>query len=204
MEHETEQEQEQEIEVGFDHEADSLEELFLSEEDEGELAGLLRAMAPAPLRTIPSEEEENETATSTSLIMDFADLDSLLAESITTSTKKAEVIRARKALQRGNVIGAERAKLQAIVAKWELEREWNVVGQDALFETQQCKCGNVQYHFLGFFQKQQHRTSAITPWLTVDEGTRTLEELPRGIKEELFQVPICIKCAVRSGWGVPV
>ena len=176
------------------------EELFLGDAEVDELAGYLTSLLAKPKKEITTEEEE----AALDITVGFDDLDSLLADSMTNISKKAEVTRARKALHRGNVIGEERAKLQAIVAKWELEKEWNVVGADALFEVQQCKCGNVQHHFLGFFQKQEHRTSKITRWLAAVDGVRTLEDLTKGIKEELFEVPVCIKCAVKQGWGVAV
>ena len=156
--------------------------------------------------TTTEEEQEldQQAEASANFGDDLSDLDALLGESLELRKGKFEVSAARKALRRNNHTGTERALLMAIVSRWEIAREWEVEGQDAVFEAQRCACcGNIQHHFLGVFQRQKSKAEPnCYRWLSSDHASYVTAELSRGIKEDFSEVPMCIKCSVKQGWGV--
>jgi hypothetical protein len=107
---------------------------------------------------------------------------------------------ARKRLARGDVGEAERLAIEATVRKWDMERVWTAEASVAWFAVQQCACGGKHKHFVGYFQRQSHRTSKIMRWQRTDASGVMLSNLPKELKEEIEQVTICSECCGISGW----
>jgi hypothetical protein len=139
-----------------------------------------------------------DTSTSASSSNNF-DLDSLLDESIKLRAEAGNIKGAREALAKGGMSAAERDAVQATVRAWELRREWTPVASTLLFSRQMCQtCKSFHTHTLGYFQKQQHRTTGIMRWIAAIKPID--KSLPREAKYEDSLVAICHECADLEDW----
>lgn len=146
------------------------------------------------------------TTTAATPILDFMSLDDLLADAMSAvsnaaklKTEAASVRAARKTLasSASQLNTTDRDLLKAIVASWEITREWTATANTAMFDVQQCNCGSHHSHFTGFFQQQEHRHSKISRWIQAPSSS----DLPKNRKENCTDVGICGDCAATQGWG---
>jgi hypothetical protein len=128
-------------------------------------------------------------------------LDSLLAESMEAISKEQGMRAARKRLARGDVGEVDRLAIEATLKKWDMERVWLAQASVVLFAVQQChNCGASHRHFVGYFERQSHRTSKIMRWQRVEYSSVVMSGLPRESKEETEQVALCYDCSQSLGW----
>jgi len=128
-------------------------------------------------------------------------LDSLLAESMSAVRQEQATKEARKRLARTDCSDADRLAAEALVKKWDLERVWTAEASVAWFAVQQCSvCGCAHEHFIGYFERQSHRTSKIMRWQRIDAAAVAVSKLPRELKEEVERVDLCSVCCHTSGW----
>lgn len=137
-------------------------------------------------------------ATGTSgVVDDFDDLDQLLKESLSSKSDAKRVQSARRALASKSATDSEREELSKLVAEWELKREWTPVSNTIMFEAQRCcNCGSAHEHFIGFFQRQEHKVSKITRWVKAVHN----DSLGKEVKISESPVGICSNCRSSRGW----
>lgn len=129
--------------------------------------------------------------------LDF--IDELLLDGAAVRAEKEAVRAARASLARGNLLQTEREELQRIVAGWEMSKEWEPVADEVHFSVQLCSsCSTRQSHYIGQFQKQQHRHHAIERWVRADTSTKA--NLPKGRKEFVTATSLCENCCADYGW----
>lgn len=122
-------------------------------------------------------------------------LDSLLADSMAAVAREQKVKESRKRLAKGNLGEQERLEIEATVQRWDLERVWTPEASVAAFQVQRCaNCGSLHHHFVGYFQRQSHKTSAIMRWQRTDASQIATSQLPRERKEDVSEVPLCHSC----------
>lgn len=128
-------------------------------------------------------------------------LESLLAESLDTIHKRAEVKDLRKRKAAGNLrTGKELEEANTKIREWEMAREWKAAANVAMFNVQQCSCGSTHSVFSGWFQRQAHRSSKINRWIRPD--AEPLASLPKERQDlHLPNTTICASCAASQGYG---
>jgi hypothetical protein len=125
------------------------------------------------------------------------DLNKLLCDSLRAKDDAKRVTEARKRLAAGGLDTAERDATRALVAKWEIEREWNATSNTMMLEVQHCAhCGSQHKHFVGLFQQQEHKTSKISRWVKASLDPK----LGKNVKENVSHTGICATCAPLQGW----
>lgn len=133
-------------------------------------------------------------------ITDFADLDALLADSMQAKQDAIRIKEIRKKRAGGGMLPHESLVASAKIREWDLKREWNPSADVAFFHTQHCaSCGSAHTHFTGIYQKQRHRTLAIDRWIKSDSVSN--KGLPKEVKNEDENVPLCSDCTTSSGWS---
>lgn len=133
---------------------------------------------------------------------DELSLDSLLADSMKNVAQDKKLKESRQRLAKGGLSDSERSEIEAKVAEWELARLWNPAASVACFDVQVCQCGSKHEHFIGYFQRQLHKTSKIDRWVRVDRAAVMASTLPREIKRTEYPTEICADCAgLLHGWG---
>ena len=129
-------------------------------------------------------------------------LDDLFAESLASLQEKADTKAARALLSNGTKLStAERDAIQDSVRNFELKREWVAQAHVVMFSRQCCKsCGEFHSTFLGFFQRQVHKTSKVERWVASTRPTETT--LPRESKYQDEMAEMCQECAFNIGFDV--
>ena len=131
---------------------------------------------------------------------DFS-LDDLLAESMADKRKADEVKGARVAVAKGGLSQADKDALTASIRSWEAKREWHPQASVVMFARQQCLgCGQFHTQFLGWFQRQKHRTSQIERWIPSIKPHD--DKLARESKYQDSHAEVCEDCAEHLGFEV--
>ena len=134
----------------------------------------------------------------------FADLEDLLAESMSAKADRLKLKEGRKTLKdnRASLSGRELMQLNDDIRRIELSREWLPCADVAMFHVQTCQCcGNVSAAFTGFFQRQSHRNlHQLDRW--VEHPEMDSSGLPKEIKNIDAEVPLCAFCIVDE-FGYP-
>ena len=131
---------------------------------------------------------------------DFS-LDDLLAESMADKRRADEVKIARISVAKGGLPQADRDALTASIRSWEAKREWLPRAAVVMFARQQCQgCGQFHTQFLGWFQRQQHRTSKVERWIPSIKPQD--EKLLRESKYQDSHSEMCEDCAEALGFDV--
>lgn len=131
----------------------------------------------------------------------FSDLDNLLNDALQLAGGKAKARAFRQRLANGLYTAAEKAEMEAYVRKWDIQREWQPQADTVMFDTEVCThCGHSHSHFVGYFERQRHRETAIDRWLSSTEPTARGSKLPKERKVEIRQVPVCIECCSEGGY----
>jgi hypothetical protein len=126
-------------------------------------------------------------------------LDALLTESMESKQQRENIKASRRRISSGLSNAKEKEELQAAIRAYELKREWRACANVAMFSVQCClSCTKSQPHFLGYFQRQEHRTSKISRWIRGDQAP--IMELPKEVKENAEFVSTCMDCVTSSGW----
>jgi hypothetical protein len=121
-------------------------------------------------------------------------LDSLLDESMQEVAKAKSAKAAKKALSKGLASVEETAALKKIVANWEIGRLWLPRATVVMFDVQRCtSCGLRHSHFVGFFQRQEHRSSNVMRWVRAAEAPMQAS-LPEEVKENEHLTEVCAGC----------
>jgi hypothetical protein len=157
-----------------------------------------RAIEAEALEDLEKEVEALEEALDFALGARAGDgefsLDALLQESLreVAATQKAKA--AKKALKTGLATAEEAAMLQQLVANWEIGRLWLPRATVVMFDVQRCTtCGAKHSHFIGRFQRQEHRTSTAMRWVRASEAPMQAD-LPEEVKENEHLTDICASC----------
>jgi hypothetical protein len=121
-------------------------------------------------------------------------LDALLRESLQEVAAAQKVKAAKKALKTGLANAEETAMLQRLVANWEIGRLWLPRATVVMFDVQRCTtCGAKHSHFVGRFQRQEHRTSTAMRWVRASEAPMQAG-LPEEVKENEHLTDLCASC----------
>ena len=129
-------------------------------------------------------------------------LEGLLSEAMQDVNEAKRMKEARQKMLRGGMSPAQKLQLEQDLIKYELIKMWDVQAYSALFHTQLCQCcGSRNRHFLGYFQRQQHRSSMIDRWVIAGIEHLSAHKYPKEVKETLEVLPTCHTCAVVDGWG---
>ncbi len=128
-------------------------------------------------------------------------LDDLLAESM-ADKRRADVVKAsRFALSKGGLPSADREVIQAQVRSWEAKREWVPKASVVMFARQQCLgCGAFHTQFIGYFQRQTHRSTQADRWIASIKPQD--EKLLRESKYQDSHAEMCQDCAELAGFEV--
>ena len=133
---------------------------------------------------------------------DFADLTSLLVESVALREDKNLLKTARKTLKDNpnSLSGQEAQDLRDSVSRIEAAREWLPKAEVAFFSVQTCQCcGASSAVFAGFFQRQAHRSMRqLDRWVASPETGSS--HLPKEIKNQEVGIPACAYCIVSLGF----
>jgi len=128
-------------------------------------------------------------------------LEDLLTESMVDKRRADDVKAARFTLSKGGLPQADRDHIQATVRSWEAKREWQPQAAVVMFARQQCQsCGQFHTQFLGYFQRQTHRTTKADRWIASIKPQDTL--LLRESKYQDSHAEICEDCAEHLGFDV--
>jgi len=128
-------------------------------------------------------------------------LDALLAESMADKVRNETVKASRFALSKGGMPAADTAFIQAHVRSWEAKREWLPQAAVVMFARQQCTgCGQFHTQFLGYYQRQSHRTTKADRWVASVKPQDDL--LLRESKYQDSVAEICEDCAEHAGFDV--
>jgi hypothetical protein len=121
-------------------------------------------------------------------------LDALLQESLQEVAAAQKAKAAKKALKTGLATAEEAAMLQRFVANWEIGRLWLPRATVVMFDVQRCTtCGAKHSHFIGRFQRQEHRTSTAMRWVRASEAPMQAG-LPEEVKENEHLTDLCASC----------
>lgn len=128
-------------------------------------------------------------------------LDDLLADSM-QQKKDAEAVKlARSLLAKGGVPAESRKRMEEQIRSHEMKVQWTAKAAVAMFDRQWCaECGLCHIHFLGFFQRQEHKTSKIARWLKSPK--EQMGALPKETKYEDTEVETCEECALLAGYPI--
>lgn len=130
------------------------------------------------------------------------DLESLLVESLEEAETSAAVKAGRKRLIDRRITPKERTQIESVIKAWELTKEWRPAAAVHVFNTQRCGyCCSENSTYAGLFQRQIHRSSAITRWVTYPNGSGNSDGLPRENKRSVTESPVCIECCEEQGFG---
>lgn len=131
---------------------------------------------------------------------DFS-LDDLLAESMAEKRKSDEVKVARLSIAKGGLPQADRDALTESIRSWEARREWRPQAAVVMFSRQLCSgCGQYHTQFLGWFQRQTHRSSNIDRWIPSIKPHD--DKLLRESKYQDSYAETCEDCAEHLGFEV--
>lgn len=131
---------------------------------------------------------------------EFDDLESLLTESVKLQSEAQKYKDQRRTLSKSWLTAEERKAIEASVRSYELRREWFPQANTAMFTVQRCSsCSSLHHHFVGFFQRQEHRSKLASRWVKADMSL--IDSLPRERKENVEEVSTCITCCLNSLWG---
>jgi hypothetical protein len=131
----------------------------------------------------------------------FSDLDNLLSDALQLQGGKAKARAYRQRLANGFYTLAEKAEMEAYVRQWDVQREWRPQADAVMFDTEVCThCGRSHSHFVGYFERQRHRETAIDRWLSSTNPVGRGSRLPKERKVEIRQVPVCIECCAEGGY----
>jgi hypothetical protein len=121
-------------------------------------------------------------------------LDALLQESLQEAAAAQKAKAAKKALKTGLATTEETTMLQRLVANWEIGRLWLPRATVVMFDVQRCTtCGAKHSHFVGRFQRQEHRTSTAMRWVRASEAPMQVD-LPEEVKENEHLTDLCASC----------
>lgn len=131
---------------------------------------------------------------------DFADLESLLDESMKDAREKAQYKRDRETARKG-YSGLSKEEVEYCNTRmraFELAREWEVAEAIAVFAQFTCvRCDTARTAFTRLMERHQHRFVKTTSrWVTVKETK--LEEIQTVVEDR--QVPMCLDCCEELGF----
>jgi hypothetical protein len=155
-----------------------------------------RALEAEALEDLEKEVEELEEAMFRGLEAEDGEfsLDALLQESLQEVAAAQKAKAAKKALKTGLATAEEAAMLQRLVANWEIGRLWLPRATVVMFDVQRCTtCGAKHSHFIGHFQRQEHRTSTAMRWVRASEAPMQAD-LPEEVKENEHLTDLCASC----------
>jgi hypothetical protein len=155
-----------------------------------------RALEAEALEDLEKEAEELEEAMFRGLEAEDGEfsLDALLQESLQEVAAAQKAKAAKKALKTGLATAEEAAMLQRLVANWEIGRLWLPRATVVMFDVQRCTtCGAKHSHFIGRFQRQEHRTSTAMRWVRASEAPMQAG-LPEEVKENEHLTDLCASC----------
>lgn len=128
-------------------------------------------------------------------------LDDLLAESLAERKSHEEVKAGRAMLARGGLGAADTAAINNAVRDWESKREWHPKAAVVMFSRQKCLgCGQFHTQFLGFYERQRHRSSSLDRW--IKHFRPVTDQLPRESKYQDSYAEMCEDCAEHLGFEV--
>jgi len=162
---------------------------------------MYQATAPATLPESPLDSLEDLSSDLAITAANDFSLDDLLAESMTEKRKADEVKAGRVAIAKGGISKADSDAIQASIRSWEAKREWIPKAAVVMFSRQQClSCGSYHTQFLGWYQRQQHRSSSIQRWIASIKPTDS--KLLRESKYKDSHTEMCEDCAEAIGFEV--
>lgn len=133
-------------------------------------------------------------------------LDDLFAESMAEAKAVEEVKKARKAVTytgKDALTAEARNSLQMTIRSWEARREWKPAASVVMFSRQQCQsCGQFHTQFVGFFQRQEHRSLGTADRWIPSVRPQTWDKLPRESKYQDSHTELCEDCAEKLGFEV--
>ena len=131
---------------------------------------------------------------------EFDSLEALLSESVKLQSDAQRYKDQRRSLSKSWLTPEERRAIEASVHSYELRREWFPKANTVMFTVQRCvSCSSLHHHFIGYFQRQEHRTKLASRWVKAD--MTLIDTLPRERKENFEEVSTCIACCLNSQWG---
>jgi hypothetical protein len=155
-----------------------------------------RALEAEALEDLEKEAAELEEAMFRGLEAEDGEfsLDALLQESLQEVAAAQKAKAAKKALKTGLANAEEAAMLQRFVANWEIGRLWLPRATVMMFDVQRCTtCGTKHSHFVGRFQRQEHRTSTAMRWVRASEAPMQAG-LTEEVKENEHLTDLCASC----------
>jgi hypothetical protein len=130
----------------------------------------------------------------------FLDLGDLLSESMEQKTAREAEKELRKRVSRGNLPQAELAESQAILRRWDNQREWKRSKNLLVFNRQRCTgCGAYHQTLDGFFEQYTNTRLSNTVKMTAVQ-TFELPDLQKDVEYRDSEVAICHLCADIGGW----
>lgn len=129
------------------------------------------------------------------------DLDDLLADSM-QQRKDADAVKlSRSLLSKSGLDPEARKRMEAQVREHEMKVQWSAVAAVGMFSRQWCaECGLCHIQFIGYFQRQTHKTSKIVRWLKSTK--QQMDGLPKEAKYEDHEVETCEECAGAAGYPI--
>lgn len=130
----------------------------------------------------------------------FLDLGDLLTESLAQKAQRDKEKELRWLVSRGNMTKKEREEGQALLRRWDIQREW-VRGKNILvFTRQRCKgCGAYHQTLDGFFEQYTNNRLKNASRLTAVQHFE-LPDLPKDVEYRDSEIAICHLCADGAGW----
>lgn len=128
-------------------------------------------------------------------------LDSLLSESLQEAAATHQAKVARATIANGAIAKADSEALTALVRQWETRREWLPKAAVVMWSRQRCQCcGRDSVQFLGWYQRQSHRSNGSDRW--VQSFRPTDAKLPRESKYQDAFAETCELCAEAEGFEI--
>lgn len=138
-----------------------------------------------------------DTAT---IIPVFLDLSDLLSESMEQKTAREAEKELRKRVSRGNLPKEALAESQALLRRWDNQREWRRSKNILVFNRQLCKsCGAYHQTLEGFFEQYASNRLTNTTKMTAVHHFE-LPDLAKDVEYRDSEVPVCHVCADTNGW----
>jgi len=130
----------------------------------------------------------------------FLDLSDLLSESMEQKTAREAEKELRKRVSRGNLPQTELAESQALLRRWDNQREWKRSKNVLVFNRQRCKsCGAYHQTLDGFFEQYTNNRLNNTTKMTAVQHFE-LPDLQKDVEYRDSEVQICHLCADTTGW----
>lgn len=156
--------------------------------------GALGAIEIAHLKT---DEQQAPSADETDSDP-FAELDELLAESLSAAEERKQVESAKRRLAAGNKQTAEADG--ALVRSWQSRNVWQDLATVAVFERYKCTtCGTQSTIFRQLMRKQCQRTNAST--IRYEATGTAPDTLPREVVVQKWSTSMCTKCCEFDGFS---